>query len=106
MNDKFDVFEKMLSEWWFSQIRDLDVGSNILKVLRHPSCALAEDDFKQALARAILDRKFSPDEYERLTEMDFETRDEVVSDLMEFWRRIFGDEPVGQRNSGLDSVGH
>jgi hypothetical protein len=96
MKQNFDNFRKILRGWWFSQIRDLDIGPDVLKALRNPAAPLSERDFKVHLARAILDATFSVEDYESLTEMDFETTEEVVCDLREFWHRIFGNESIEQ----------
>jgi hypothetical protein len=94
MTNKADAFKALLGSRWFSQIRDLDVGHDVRQIIRDPSAAVTEAEFKWHLADAILNQRFSVEEYERLTDLDFETREEVAADLMELWRLVFGDVPI------------
>lgn len=54
-----------------------------------------EGEFKVQLADAILNRRFTEDDYESLTDLDFETSDEVSADLMLLWDLMYPDQPVG-----------
>ena len=56
--------------------------------------ALNESEFKAQLADAILNRRFTVDDYESLIDLDFETSDEVRADLMLSWELMFPDQPV------------
>jgi hypothetical protein len=94
MSDKAEAFKTLLKKCWFSQIRDLDVGSDMQKIIRSPYGPLTEAEFKWHLADAILSKRFSIEEYERLTDFDFETREEVAEDLAQLWRLVCGDEPI------------
>lgn len=94
MTDKAKAFSSLLSECWFSQIRYEGSGSDLMKIIRHPRGPLTEAEFKWHLADAILNRRFSVEEYERLTDFDFETRDEVAADLTKLWHLVFENEPV------------
>lgn len=94
MSDKADAFKKLLKQCWFSQIRDLDVGADVKRIIRSPYGPLTEAAFKWHLADAILSKRFSVGEYERLTDFDFETREEVAADLTQLWQLTFGDEPI------------
>jgi len=96
MIDKLEAFNKLIESRWFSQIRDLPVGSDVLKILRSPSAAITEREFKWQLADAILERRYSIEEYEQLTDLDFENREEVAMDLTELWRQVFGAEPIAR----------
>lgn len=94
MSSKSDVFRSLLASRWFSQIRDLDVAHDVLQIIRSPHATLTEAEFKWHLADAILNKRFSVEEYERLTDFDFETRDEVAADLTKLWNLVFEGEPV------------
>jgi hypothetical protein len=94
MISKFEDFSKIIADNWFSQIRYKDSGSDMLKIVRHPQGPMTELEFKWHLADAILNKRFSIEDYERLTDFDFETRDEVADDLMQLWRLMFDDEAV------------
>lgn len=94
MTDKAAAFKSLLADSWFSQIRDLDVGHNVRQTIRSPYATLTEPEFKWHLADAILNKRFSVEEYERLTDFDFETREEVAADLAQLWGLVFGQEPI------------
>lgn len=94
MTEKFNAFTSLLAECWFSQIRDLDVGHDVRQIIRSPHAALTETEFKWHLADAIVNKRFSVDEYERLTDLDFETREEVATDLTRLWGLVFGTEQI------------
>jgi hypothetical protein len=104
MSDKQSEFRSIISSRWFSQIRDLDAGSDVLKTVRNPRGSITESEFKWHLADAILNKLFSVEEYERLTDLDFDTREEVADDLMRLWRLMFDGEAVAlpiERSQGL-----
>lgn len=94
MIDKAEVFKSLLRSRWFSQIRDLDVGHDVRQTIRSPHATLTESEFKWHLADAILNKRFSVDDYERLTDFDFETREEVAADLTQLWHLTFNNEPI------------
>lgn len=94
MTEKFQVFTSLISERWFTQMRDLPVEEDLLKILRGPSAKITEAEFKWYLADAILNKRYSVEEYERLTDLDFETRDEVAADLAELWHLMFKGAPI------------
>jgi hypothetical protein len=94
MTNNVEAFKSLLANRWFSQIRDLDVGHDVRQTIRSPYATVTEADFKGHLADAILNKRFSVEEYERLTDFDFETREEVAADLIKLWRLVFGDEPI------------
>lgn len=91
-------FRSLLSTRWFSAMRDLPVACDLRKVLASPRGSLNEDEFKIQLADAILNRRFSPDDYESLTDLDFETSDEVSADLMLLWEQMYPGQRVDQLN--------
>jgi hypothetical protein len=94
MIDKAEAFKSLIDKCWFSQIRDVGSGTDLLKIIRHPQGPMTEADFKWHLADAILNKRFSVEEYERLTDFDFETREEVAADLVQLWGLVFGQEPI------------
>jgi hypothetical protein len=96
MNEKLECFNKLIESRWFSQVRDLPVGPDLLKILRSPGVSITEREFKWQLADAILERRYSVEEYERLTDLDFDSREEVAMDLTELWRLVFGAEPIAR----------
>ena len=96
MTNELEKFNNLIKNRWFSQVRDLPTGSDVLKILRSPGAVITEREFKWQLADAILARRYSIEEYERLTDLEFESRDEVAMDLTGLWRRIFGAEPIAR----------
>lgn len=93
-SNKFELFSALIAERWFSQMRDLPVDTDLLKILRNPLAKITEAEFKWYLADAILNKRFSIEDYERLTDLDFETREEVAADLVQLWQQLFKDESV------------
>ena len=53
-----------------------------------------EKEFRHQLAYAILNQTISPSEYEKLTDLELETNEEVVQELQLLWVYLYGDEPV------------
>lgn len=94
MTNRFADFSKIIADNWFSQIRYEESGSDILKIVRQSRGPMTEVEFKWHLADAILNKRFSIEEYERLTDFDFETREEVAEDLTQLWRLMFKGEAV------------
>jgi hypothetical protein len=50
--------------------------------------------FRQQLADAILTRSITPQQYEFLTDEEFETPEELEDRLREIWHDLYGNEPV------------
>jgi len=94
LNSKKSEFEVELGHFWLCEGRDQKTGSTLLQYLRNPLAKITEAEFKWHLADAIRNKRYSVEEYERLTDLDFETRDEVAADLAELWRLMFKDEPI------------
>lgn len=88
-------FRSLLSARWFAAMRDLPVANDLRKVLASPGGPLNEGEFKAQLADAILNRRFTTDDYESLTDLDFEISDEVAADLMLLWELMYPDQSVG-----------
>lgn len=89
-----EQFKSDIQTYWLGDGRDLQVGSDLRAYLRNPHAPLPEQEFKRLLADSILNKRFSVEEYERLTDVDCETREEVAEDLAQLWRLVFGDEPI------------
>lgn len=72
------------------------VNWNSLKEsLHHPNFPNREKEFKQELATAILSNTISVKEFEELTDIDFETQEEVTEFLKtEIWQPLYGDESI------------
>ncbi|MGM9481544.1 hypothetical protein ACS5PN_10170 [Roseateles sp. NT4] len=92
--DRREQFKADLRAYWMCEGRDLRTGSDLLEYLRSPIAQISESDFKWHLADAILNQRFSVEEYERLTDLDFETREQVAVDLSELWCLMFGEEVI------------
>jgi len=89
-----NAFRSLLSARWFAAMRDLPVADDFRKVLASPGSPLNESEFKAQLADAILNRRFTADDYESLIDLDFETSEEVSADLMLLWELMYPDQPV------------
>jgi hypothetical protein len=57
-----------------------------------------EKEFRHQLAKAILDKSIDTNQYEKLTDLEVETEEEVVQELMELWMHLYGNEPVKLEN--------
>lgn len=63
--------------------------------LYHPDFPNREYEFRQELANAILNDTISIKEFENLTDIDFETQEEVNEFLKtEIWKPLYGNEPI------------
>jgi hypothetical protein len=66
----------------------------LLQVLNHPDFPNKEMLFRQQLADAILNHSITPEQYESLTDEEFETTEELEERLREIWHDLYGNEPV------------
>ncbi|MGJ7558831.1 hypothetical protein ACSFBI_33165 [Variovorax sp. RB3P1] len=89
-----NAFRSLLSVRWFAAMRDLPVADDLRKVLASPTSPMNELEFRAQLADAIQNRRFSAEDYESLIDLDFETADEVSTDLMQLWVLMYPDQPV------------
>lgn len=89
-----NAFRSLLSDRWFPAMRDLPVADDLRRILASDGGPLNESEFKAQLADAILNRRFTADDYENLIELDFETNDEVSADLMLLWELMYPHQPV------------
>ena len=62
----------------------------LLEELNHPSHPNRAKQFQYQLADALLNKTISPKEYEKLTEEDLETSEEVEERLRELWQDLYG----------------
>lgn len=92
--DKRVEFLKELANFWLAEARDAETASLLLKYLRNPKAKLSETEFKWFLADAILNKRFSIEEYEKLTDLDCESNQDVATDLAQLWRLMFGSETI------------
>lgn len=88
------LFLGKLENYWLIEGRDNETGRLLLKSLRNPLAPITELEFKWHLADAILNHRFTPKEYERLTGADSDTPEDIVADLSELWQLLFKDEPI------------
>jgi hypothetical protein len=70
----------------------------LVKELNHPDFPDRAQKFQSQLRNAILNRTISPLEYEKLTEEDLETPEEVESSLRELWQDLYGELDVALSN--------
>jgi hypothetical protein len=89
--DRQAEFARDLASYWHCEVRGPDLTDALLRTLSNPRHPLKEEDFRQLLAQAIRERRYSVQEYEALTGLDFETADEVAQDLRQLWRQLYGD---------------
>ena len=93
-NNVAHEFGASIRSYWLCEGRDQHVGSDLLEYMRNPLAKITEPEFKWHLADAILNKRFSVEEYERLTDLDFESREEVAADLAQLWQLVFKDAPI------------
>lgn len=67
---------------------------DLLSFLRATKFPCREKEFRHQLAYAILNKTISPSQYEKLTDLELETNEEVVKELTELWTYLYGDEPI------------
>lgn len=94
MTDKLTEFKEDIANYWHCEVRDRDTGTMLLNDLRNPRHPINEEKFVQFLQDAIVSKRISIVEYERLTGLDFESEEEVAEDLHDLWRMMYGDRPV------------
>lgn len=60
-----------------------------------PNFPNRNEEFKKALADAILYHKITPETYERITDAELETQEEIDELLVnDIWKVIYGNEPI------------
>jgi len=67
----------------------------IKKYLHHPDFPNRDRKFKQELADAILNHTVKPEEFEKLTDVDRDSQEDVDKFLkVELWEPLYPNEPV------------
>ena len=67
----------------------------IRNYLNHPEFPNRARKFKQELADAILNHRISPEEFEKVTELDRDSQEDVDKFLTEeLWEQLYPNEPV------------
>ncbi len=62
--------------------------------LRQPQWRERTALFRQQLADAIVNKTITPEQYERLTGLDFDTPEDFNKWLRCLWKELFGDDPI------------
>lgn len=77
---------------------DVDIApdyESLKNYLNNPNFPERGNIFKRELAETILNDRLSPENYEKLTNHDLETQEEVNEFLIsEIWKPLYGDEPI------------
>ncbi len=73
---------------------DTETPGLIRRYLNHERFPGRNEQFKCELTEAILNHTISPEQYERLTNVDYDTPEEVEAWLRLLWQYIYGDEPI------------
>lgn len=89
-----DLLERILSRYYHIEVLSSDWLETLKRALDAPKFPNREKEFRHQLAYAILNRTISPSQYEKLTDFDSETEEEVVHELTELWMHLYGDEPI------------
>ena len=89
-----DLLTKVLGDYWHVNSIDDNAASDIKRMLNSPKFPDRDATFCQQLSSAIREQFISPEEYERLTGEDLESREEVAGRLRELWRDIYDDRPL------------
>ncbi|WP_218081685.1 hypothetical protein [Anthocerotibacter panamensis] len=79
-------------------LRD-DWSESVKRVLNNPTFPEKAIQFRKQLVDAILLRTITPNQYEKLTDEDFDTPEELEERLRELWKDLYGDEPVSLTDS-------
>jgi hypothetical protein len=67
---------------------------NLQRFLNNPNFPERAAQFRQQLAEAILKRTITPNQYEALTDEDFDTPEDLEHWLRELWHDLYDDLPV------------
>ena len=89
-----DLLERILNKYYHVEVLSSDWLETLKRALDAPKFPRREREFKHQLAYAILNKTISPSHYEKLTDFDSETEEEVIQELTELWMYLYGDEPV------------
>ena len=87
------LLEQILESRFYAEA--VENYDSLKKFLGHPNFPDREREFKKQLATAILQSAVSPKRYEKLTNHELETQEEVNELLkIEIWQPLYGDEPI------------
>jgi hypothetical protein len=89
-----DLLESALERYCHVESLGTDWQECLKRELSHPRFLHRHKEFRHQLAYAILNKTISPSEYERLTDLELETEEEVVNELTLLWQHIYGNEPI------------
>lgn len=90
-----NYLESVLRRYCHVEVLGADNWQEDLKrSLRAPKFPNREKEFRHQLAYAIINQTISPSQYEKLTDLELETYEEVAQELTELWMYLYGDEPV------------
>lgn len=89
-----DLLERVLNKYYHIEVLSSDWLETLKRALDAPKFPRREKEFKHQLAYAILNKTISSSHYEKLTDLELETYEEVVQELKELWVDLYGDEPI------------
>ena len=89
-----ELLESVLRRYFHVEVLSGDWQEVLQRELNFVGAPTRAAEFRRQLSDAILKRSITPAEYERLTEDELETQDEVEERLMYLWMGLYGDEPV------------
>ncbi len=90
--DKKISFNKDLSLYWHCESRDQFSISDLKSSLADPRHPVNEEEFRQMLSEAIRSPRYTLEQYEQMTGLDFESVDEVAADLRGLWQLMYGED--------------
>lgn len=68
---------------------------SVQRVLKNPNFPNREAEFKKELAHTILNNAISIKKFEDLTDIDYDSLEEINKYLRtEIWQPLYGDEPI------------
>jgi hypothetical protein len=88
--EKQTVFDQDISLFWHCEVRDQHCIADLKLTLASELHAVSAADFREMLAQAIREPRYTVQAYEALTGLDFESVTQVAEDLSELWRALYG----------------
>ena len=89
-----DLLESVLSRYCHVEMSEENWRTDLREELAASKFPQREKEFRHQLAYAIFNQTISPSQYEKLTDLELETNEEVVEKLKELWTDLYDDEPV------------
>jgi hypothetical protein len=89
-----DLLERVLGRYCHIEVGMPDWREQLQRMLRAPAFPNREREFRQQLAYSILNHTITPAQYEKLTDLELETQEEVEQELRQLWSELYGDEPL------------